>query len=154
MAPLYAWRSTTPDSARTPASRWLAGLVVACSLTLLGGLVLPLLRGRVFVYNDLSWFHLPLRHLFREALRAGDSVLWTPAIFAGHYVHGDGQAGVAHPLHQLLYRLFPLDQAFNLELIVSYPVAFAGMWWLLRRLALSQPAALFGAMLFAFSGFN
>jgi hypothetical protein len=108
----------------------------------------------VFVYNDLSWFHLPLRHLFQEALRAGDSVLWTPAIFAGHYVHGEGQAGLAHPLHQLLYRGLPLDQAFNLELIASYPIAFAGMWWLLRRFALGPAAALFGAMLYAFSGFN
>ena len=127
---------------------------MACSLALLGGLLVPLLRGRVFVYNDLSWFHLPLRHLFRQALLAGDSVLWTPAIFAGHYVHGEGQAGLAHPLHQLLYRALPLGPAFNLELILSYPVAFAGMWWLLRRLAVGQPAALFGAMLFAFSGFN
>lgn len=155
MAPLYAGPPTTPDPGdRTSSSRWLAGLVAACSLALLGGLLLPLLRGRVFVYNDLSWFHLPLRHLFRQALQAGDSVLWTPAIFAGHYVHGEGQAGLAHPLHQLLYRVFPLDQAFNLELAASYPIAFAGMWWLLRRLALGQPAALFGAMLFAFSGFN
>src|SRR4029079_17833637 len=44
--------------------------------------------------------------------------------------------------------------AFNLELIASYPFGFAGMWWVLRRLRMSAPAALFGAMLFAFSGFN
>ena len=113
----------------------------------------PLLRGRVFVYNDLSWFHLPLRHLYQQALEKGDSLLWTPAIFTGLYFHGEGQTGVFHPLHLLLYRLLPLRTAFNLELLANYVAAFAGMWWFLRRLRFATVPALFGAMLFAFSGF-
>ena len=44
--------------------------------------------------------------------------------------------------------------AFNLELVANYPAAFAGMFWFVRRLELSHAAALFGAMLFAFGGFN
>jgi hypothetical protein len=135
-------------------SRSLAGVVLACSIALFAPLLVPLLTGRVFAYNDLSWFHLPLRFLFQQALHGGDSVLWTPAIFAGLYVHGEGQAGLFHPLHQLLYRAFPLTTAFNLELVTNYPTALAGMFWLLRRLRFSTAAALFGAMLFAFSGFN
>jgi hypothetical protein len=135
-------------------SRSLAGCVLACSIALFAPLLLPLLTGQVFVYNDLSWFHLPLRFLFQQALHGGDNVLWTPAIFAGFYVHGEGQAGLFHPLHQLLYRAFPLTTAFNLELATNYPMAFAGMFWLLRRLQFRTAAALFGAMLFAFSGFN
>ena len=81
-------------------------------------------------------------------------MLWTPAIFAGFYLHGEGQIGLFHPFHQLLYRALPLGPAFNLELIASYVAAFAGMVWFLRRLRFSRAAALFGAMLFAFSGFN
>jgi hypothetical protein len=136
------------------ASRRLAGLIVACSAALLAPLVRPLLIGRVFVYNDLSWFHLPTRYLYQQALHAGDTVLWTPSIFAGLYLQGEGQVGLFHPFHQLLYRFLPLGPAFNLELIASYPAAFAGMFWFLRRLRLGHAAALFGAMLFAFSGFN
>ena len=132
----------------------LAALVGACSLTLLAPLFGPALAGRVFVYNDLSWFHLPIRHLYQQALQSGDSVLWTPSIFAGLYLHGEGQGGLFHPFHQILYRLLPLGAAFNLELIANYPAAFAGTCWLLRRLRFSWAAALFGAMLFAFSGFN
>src|SRR4051812_3564129 len=132
----------------------LALLVMACSLALLAPLLGPLIRGRVFVYNDLSWFHLPLRYLYQEALHAGDTVLWTPSIFAGFYVHGEGQIGLFHPVHQLLYRILPLAAGFNLELVASYPVAFGGTFWFLRRLRFSRAAALFGAMLFAFSGFN
>ncbi len=132
----------------------LAVVVTVCSLALLAPLLGPLIRGRVFVYNDLSWFHLPLRYLYQEALHAGDSTLWTPSIFAGFYVHGEGQIGLFHPFHQLLYRVLPLAAGFNLELVTSYPVAFGGMFWFLRRLQFSRAAALFGAMLFAFSGFN
>src|SRR5262245_2873121 len=132
----------------------LAVLVTVCSLALLAALLVPLITGRVFVYNDLSWFHLPMRYLYQEAMHAGDTVLWTPSIFAGFYVHGEGQIGLFHPIHQLLYRLLPLAAAFNLELVTSYPVAFGGTFWFLRRLRFSRAAALFGAMLFAFSGFN
>lgn len=136
------------------AGRTLAAAVAACSVALLLALAWPLLTGRVFVYNDLAWFHLPMRHLYQEALRAGDSVLWTPSILAGLYVHGEGQVGLFHPLHWLLYRFLSLQAAFNLELLASYVAGFGGMFWFLRRLRFSPAAALFGAMLLAFSGFN
>jgi hypothetical protein len=135
-------------------SRSLAGLIAVCSVVLLAPLLRPLLIGKVFVYNDLSWFHLPMRHLYQQALHSGDTVLWTPSIFAGLYLHGEGQIGLFHPFHQLLYRLLPLRTAFNLELIANYLAAFVGTFWFLRRLRFSHAAALFGAMLFAFSGFN
>ena len=131
----------------------LALFVLICSAALLLPLAWPLLQGRVFVYNDLSWFHLPLRHLYQQALEKGDSLLWTPAIFSGLYFHGEGQTGVFHPLHLLLYRFCSLQAAFNLELLANYVAAFAGTWWLLRRLRFGAVPALFGAMLFGFSGF-
>ncbi len=134
--------------------RSLEAVVAGSSLALLAPLLWPLLTGRVFVYNDLSWFHLPTRYLYQQAIEAGDTTLWTPSIFAGFYLHGEGQVGLFHPFHELLYRFLPLGPAFNLELIANYPMAFAGMFWFLRRLRCSHPAALFGAMLFAFSGFN
>ena len=122
---------------KEPASAGHRGLnlvIGLCSLGLLTPLLLPLATGRVFVQNDLTWFHLPMRYLYQQALRAGDTVLWTPSILAGFYMQGEGQTGMFHPVHQLLYRLLPLGPAFNLELIGSYPLAFGGMYWFLRRL--------------------
>ena len=136
-------------------SRSLAGLIAACSIALLAPLFVPLLLGRVFVYNDLSWFHLPMRYLYQQALESGDTVLWTPAIFAGFYIHGEGQIGLFHPFHQLLYRLLPLGTAFNLEVIASYPMASGGTFWFLPAPSSSATRRHFSAaMLFAFSGFN
>jgi hypothetical protein len=144
----------TRDASDSTFTRWLLpGVAIACSGALLATLAWPLLTRRIFVFDDLASFHLPLRYLYQQAMQAGDTVLWTPSIFAGFYLHGEGQLGAFHPLHQLLYRLFPLYIAFNLELLSSYVMAFAGMLWFLRRLDLSRAAALAGAMLFAFSGF-
>jgi hypothetical protein len=130
-----------------------ARLVLACAAAFLASLAWPLATGRVFVYNDLAWFHLPVRFLYQQALAHGDSLLWTPAILSGLYLHGEGQGGLLHPWHLLLYRPLPLDVAFNLEMLASYAAAFGGVWWLLRRLAFDRAPARFGAFVFAFGGF-
>jgi len=135
-------------------SRAITVLIAICSAALLAPLVVPMFSGRVFVFNDLSWFHLPMRHLYQQALRSGDSVLWTPSILAGTYMHGEGQIGAFHPFHLLIYRVLPLWLAFDVELIANYLALFAGTFWFLQRLRFSYAPALFGAMLFAFSGFN
>jgi hypothetical protein len=132
----------------------LEAVVIVCSLALLAPLVWPLLTGRIFATTDLGFFHLPMRAIYRDGLHAGYWPIWTPALFAGFYAHGEGQTGMFHPLHVVLYRTLPLGIAFNLEFLASYLGAFAGMYWLLRRLRLMRAAALFGAMLFAFSGFQ
>jgi hypothetical protein len=66
-----------------------------------------------------------------------------PVDLRGFYLHGEGQVGLFHPLHQLLYRLLPLGPAFNLELIANYVALFGGTVWFLRRLAFDTPPALF-----------
>lgn len=114
----------------------------------------PLVTGRVFTGPDLPNFNLPIRYLYHEALRAGDSFLWTPALFSGMYLFGDGQGGMAHPFHWLLYRFLPLGTAFGIEVLTSYLVALAGARVLLRRLGFAPAAAWLGAIVFAFSGFN
>ncbi len=126
----------------------------AAAALLFAPLVLPLLTGRVYRQGDLAQFHIPLRFLYAKALAAGDSVTWSRALFCGFYLHGEGQLGMFHPFHWLLYRLLPLADAFDLELLASYGAAFAGMTCLLRRAALSLGASMVGGVAFAFSGFN
>ncbi len=131
-----------------------------CATTLLGaGLILlalawPMFNGRVFLYNDAGQFHLPLRHFYANCLASGDDFTWFPYMFCGYYLHGEGQAGMYHPLHLALYRWLPLDLAFNLELLLSYPALFSGVFLLLRRWDIPRDAALLGALIFTLSGFN
>ncbi|HPO14710.1 MAG TPA: YfhO family protein [Candidatus Hydrogenedentes bacterium] len=109
---------------------------------------------RVFVEDDLAAYHLPFRAFYQECLKYGDSFLWNPYIFNGYYLHGDGQVGMLHPWHWLIYCVLPLDTAFMLDLLSSYPFALLGMYFFLRQRSLTREAALLGGMLFAFIGFN
>jgi membrane protein YfhO len=136
--------------AMTDRLKW---VVAICSIALFAPLAWPLVAGHVFWFDDLAAFHLPLRRLYQDALQAGDSVLWTSSVFSGFYLHGEGQVGLYHPLHQVLYRFLPLWAAFDLELLLNYVGAFAGMYWFMRRMRFGTPASLFAAMLFAFCGF-
>jgi hypothetical protein len=129
-------------------------LIAACSAALFLPLLYPFLTGRIFTRDDIAALHLPFRYLYQEALRRGDSILWTPAYHSGFYLLGVGIAGIAHPFHWLLYRFFPLGPAFNLEIVTPYAAMLIGAVVLLLRLGLASEAAWFGAMVFTFSGFN
>src|SRR5262249_29659135 len=132
-----------------------AAVTLGC-VVIIAPLCIPLVTQRIFTLEDLRWLHLPVRFLYREALIGGRSVLLTPELDNRFFLHGEGQAGMAHPFHLILYRYrrIPLWAAMNAEMLSSYVVAFGGMFGFLRRLSLRSEAALVGAMAFAFSGFN
>jgi hypothetical protein len=134
--------------------RRLSGLLLISFLVVLAMLARPIFVGGVYTHDDLGWLQLPLRYLYSQALKAGDSVLWAPQLSNGMYLLGEGHVGAYHPLHWLLYRFLSFELAFNLEFILSYAWMFPGTYLMLRRLELPQYASLFGAMAFTFSGFN
>lgn len=114
----------------------------------------PWSRGAVYLAGDLGGYHLPMRTFYADCLARGDSPRWIPEIFCGYYLHGEGQVGQLHPLHWLAYRLLSLSSAFNLELLINYPLLIIGTYLLLVRRGLPRSAALFGGLLFGYSGFN
>lgn len=128
--------------------------------SLLAGAVLlaimlsPVLTGRIYTFNDLGDFHLPLRAFYGKQLAQGESFLWTPQMFCGYYVAGEGQLGAFHPWHLLLYSTLPVWIAFAFEVVGSYPFMFAGTYLFLRRRLARRDAALFGSLLFTFCSFN
>lgn len=114
----------------------------------------PFFAGYIYTADDLGAFHLPIRAFYAHQLANGQSYDWMPSMFSGFYLTGEGQAGVYHPLHQLLYRFLPLRAALGWEYLISYPLMMLGAWmWLNRRLRRRDAAAL-GALVFAFSSFN
>ena len=137
-----------------PVGRGLVAIGLVGAAILLGLLAWPIFVGGVYSADDLAYLCIPYRYYYAEALKAGDNFLWTPQLFCGFYLQGDGQAGMCHPLHWLLYRLLPLDLAFNLEFLLAYAWMFPGMALLLWRFKISWPAALLGGLIFTFCGFN
>lgn len=114
----------------------------------------PFLAGRVPLGDDLGAFHVPVRVYYAEQLARGEPFDWMPQLFCGFYLTGEGQLGGYHPLHHLLYRWLPLPSALAVEWLASYVFMAAGVTlWLHRRLGRLE-AALFGALVFTWGGFN
>jgi len=107
-------------------------------------LMLPLLTWKILPFGDFSAFQVPLRFIYQKALRSGDSFLWSSWLGSGLYVHAEGQIGMAHPAHLLMYRILPLTAAVNLEMLGAFAGATAGLWLLLRRLGIRGDAAFGG----------
>jgi hypothetical protein len=135
-------------------ARWLTALASLLGILFAAALFYPLLRGNVYLGSDLGAYHLPVRTFYSHCLKEGLRFWWWPDQFCGYYIHGEGQGGMLHPFHLLIYRALPLDWAFNLEFVSGYAIAYGGMVELLRRWSLPWYAALFGANCFAFSGFT
>jgi hypothetical protein len=135
--------------------QWLgATLIAVVAIVLLAVVAAPWWRGNVYTGGDLQSFNLPIRKFYADCLERGDSPLWWPYIYCGFYLHGDGQTGIYHPWHRLLYGSLRLLDAYSLELWINYPLLFVGTYLFCRRRQLPIVAALFGALLFAFCRFN
>lgn len=131
-------------------ARWGWGAVALALLVL----ALPAFGRAIYLHTDLANYFLPIRAFHAACLASGDSCLWFPHFYNGFYLHGDGGAGLFHPLNDWIYRFLPFDVAFNVEFLRPYPVMLAGMYCFLRRWSLPRFASLFGASVFALSGFN
>lgn len=123
------------------------------ALAVLGWMFLPLVTGRVYVCDDLLNYHLPIRQFYAQCLQNGEAFDWMPGLFSGFFLTGSGQAGTYHPWHWLLYRWLPLETAFNLEILSSFPFMLLGMQLFLKRQLQRSDAAWLGAIVFTFSGF-
>lgn len=129
-------------------------VLVGIAVILFGFLARPLLLNQVPIEFDLGRYHLPLRDFYQRCLLLGDDPAWCPQLFCGYDLHGEGQAGMDHPWHRILYSFLPLTVAFNLELFANYPILCLGMYLFLRRHDLPRDAALAGALTMTFGGFT
>jgi len=129
-------------------------LILAGALVIWSGLMWPHARGRFYVEDDLINFHLPLRAYYADCLQDGRDPRWCPGLYCGFDLHGEGQLGMAHPLHWLGYRFLNFPAAYALEFGLPYLIGWIGMAVFLRARGVSIDASLLGGTLFAFGGYN
>jgi len=126
-------------------------LSVAATIVLL---LIYLIKAKVLLFDDLGYYHLPLRSFYSDCLKSGESFIWNPYICCGVDLHGEGQLGMLHPLHLILYRLLPLHLAFNLEIILNLLLTFCGSFFLFKSLKFEKGVSLLAALTFSFCSFN
>jgi hypothetical protein len=100
-------------------------------------------------FSDLTITHYPNTLYLRQALATGDMPLWSDQILSGMPFGANPLAGVWYPPGWLALVL-PLPFAFNLLVALHLLWGGLGMYGLLRAEGLASPAALFGALGFAF----
>jgi Bacterial membrane protein YfhO len=105
-----------------------------------------LFLGRGFYKGDLFPYHYPMKSLVREL---GPVAQWNPAYHAGQPLAANPAYEVFYPPQWLIFA-GTMPFAFQLHILVHIALAAIGMYLLLRDLELSDAAALFGAVTFAF----
>jgi hypothetical protein len=111
----------------------------------------PLLSpGQVLANRDIPLFHLPLRASFRLLVESG-SPLWSPWLNGGQPVLSNPSYAAFYPPSWLVF-LFPPAYALSLLVVLHAAVAFAGAWWLARRLGAGRGAAALAALGYTGSG--
>ncbi len=141
----------------TKASDWrqLALLLILSAVFLLPVLLHPkaLIYPTYAAHSDLATIHWPKATLQAGSVRQhGQWPLWTPRILSGMPLAANPLAMSFYP-PSLLFLVLPVGLAFNLLWAFHFWLAGAGTYlWLRRAVGVSVPAAMLGALAFAFTG--
>ncbi len=96
---------------------------------------------------------VPLR-IYNEGLKAGELRLWNPYLFCGYPITSDPIIQPFYPPNLLLHRLLPPGPAFEVSFLLHLFFSGAAMFWALRALKRSAPAATAGGVLWMLGGYN
>lgn len=113
--------------------------------------VVPALFGHPAISGDNLIQNFPLRALSGEQMRQGHLPLWNPFIWSGSPLLGGLNAGSFYPF-TFAFVVLPPVAAWVLNLLGVYWAGGLGMYALARQYRLRPPAALLGALTYAFSG--
>ena len=110
-------------------------------------------RSKNYLTNDTVKQILPWMHVAREQMALGRAPLWDPYLFSGYPLLGNGQSAPFSPF--FLGTLFvPLPKQMVAMAGLKLFVALLFGYLLLQREQVSDAAAIYGSVLFAFAIFN
>ncbi len=118
-----------------------------------------LFHPRMRIPYDIAGFHMPLTAYIARCVRQGVFPFWDPYSYCGVPIHADLQAQLFYPVTWMSILLGNLSAGRNLfywvEWLVPIHMILGGLFafWLLRRIGLSIPAALFGGTVYQLGGF-
>ena len=127
-----------------------AALLLFATLALFGR---ALFLGHSFAERDLGAFYYAAKWLIAPLAKAtGGIPLWNPFFGSGQPFAGNPEHELFHPLTALFFVL-PFEWAFRLQVILPPLLAVPCMFWFLRVLRRSRPAALAGGLAWGLGGF-
>jgi hypothetical protein len=125
-------------------------LVIFVVVVLFGG---ALFYGRTFFERDLGAYYYAAKWLVAPLTHASGGIpLWNPFFASGQPFAANPEHELFHPLTTLFF-LLPFEWAFRLQVILPPLAGALTMFWFLRHLGRSRPAALAGALGWGFGGY-
>lgn len=106
-----------------------------------------------FGESDVLHLNFPFKQILSASLKSKSWPLWTPNLAGGFPILAEGQIGTFYIPNLLLFRFLPAVTAYNLNLIISFALAYLGIYLLGRSIKLSKVSSSFAATVFTFSGF-
>ncbi|MBI4990589.1 YfhO family protein [Candidatus Gottesmanbacteria bacterium] len=106
-----------------------------------------------FGESDVLHLNLAFKQILSASLKSKSWPLWTPNIAGGFPILAEGQIGTFYLPNLLLFRFLPAVTAYNLNLIISFALAYLGIYLLGRSIKLSKVSSSFAATVFTFSAF-
>lgn len=101
-------------------------------------------------FDNLKLFY-PYRKFSTDELSAGRLPLWNPYVFSGNVHAATYQAAIWYPLN-IIYHVLPMIDAWSMLVVAQPVIALIGMWLFLRSIGFGRLPAVFGAVVYAFSG--
>jgi hypothetical protein len=128
--------------------------IVACAALGLSALFWwPLFRGGGFVGGDIYSYYIPQKVIYADDLRNGKAPLWNDHAGHGYPIVGESQTGPFYPWNLALYRLLPINAAYNANHLIHYWLAFVFMWLYARAIGLSRSSAGLAALVYTYAWF-
>lgn len=139
------------DNRNVTTGQWLLALLAGLGLTL--AVWHSLCTGGGFVGGDTYTYFMPQKNMLSDALARGELPLWHNLTGLGYPLHAESQAGVFYPTNQILYRLFDVNQACNVSIILHYWLAFVFAWRFARCQNLSTWPSMLAAVVYVYGWF-
>jgi hypothetical protein len=98
---------------------------------------------------------LPMLHrVYNEGLHHGELRLWNPHLFCGYPLYYDTLLHPFYPPNLIFHAVLPPRVAYDLLLLLHFFFSGAAMYWLLRGMGRSAPAATLAGVLWMLLGYN
>jgi hypothetical protein len=102
---------------------------------------------------DIPSLFYPQKLFSMAQFRLGGFPSWNPLIFNGYPLLANIQSGVLNPFN-IYFLLFPSEIAWTFFIMTQPLLSLIFTYFFLRLLRISPSAAVFGAVIYAFCGFN
>jgi len=104
--------------------------------------------------SDVVSLTLPLRKLAIDILKTGHLPLWNHYVLSGSPLASNFQSAIFYPLNALYFFSKNFYAVWSIQIIIQHLFAAIFMYYFLRDYKLSKNVSIFGAIAWAFTGFN